>query len=173
MLAEAGKLAASCSPFPAPRMCAGHGYRWCAWSLLDFRSSVTRTNASGWPRLSAARWHALSIVFQHDLLFVFSPYCFQPQVLHIPVSSFALAAQGYWKTKQNKQTKKPPYSWLWLEKGRHGGSAQSHRASLKKDGGGSFPQYPVITDANPKNQPCRGSILTSTCIPSCTEAWGW
>lgn len=58
------------------RMPTGLGSSWHKGNLLDFRSSLSRTNASGRTNFSAARQHAFSIVFQHVLLFataVFSP----------------------------------------------------------------------------------------------------
>lgn len=59
-------------------MPTGLGSSWHKGNLLDFRSSLSRTNASGRTNFSAARQHTVSIVFQHVLLFataVFSPRC--------------------------------------------------------------------------------------------------
>lgn len=136
-------LAASCSPSSATkhgawtRMLAGPGSSRQAGNLLDLRSSVTRTNASGRTNFSAARLHAFSIVFQHDLLFVTA--VFGPRrstyPCKLPFSGCLRRlnlAQHLSFSRFPKGKRKPPCSVLWLEDKEHGGSAQSDKASLKQ-----------------------------------------
>lgn len=132
----------SCSPDSATehrsmtRMPSGPGSSQHTGNLLDFRSSVARTNASGRTNFSAARLHAFSIVFQHDLLFVTAMFS---SSFHIPLQK--LPFSGCWKTlslaqhlsssRFLKDKQNPLGSGLQVEHEGHGGSAQLYTASTQ------------------------------------------
>lgn len=142
------------------RMPSGPGSSWHAGNLLDFTSSVTRTNASGRTNFSAARLHAFSIVFQHDLLFVtaeFSPRC-STYPCKLPFSGCwrrLNLAQHLSSSSFPKGKQKTPCSGLQLEDEGHG--AQSDTASFKKqEGGRSLLHHLIITVAGPKKSALWG-----------------
>lgn len=159
------------------RMPAGPGSSWHAGNLLDFTSSVTRTNASGRTNFSAARLHAFSIVFQHDLLFVtaeFSPRC-STYPCKLPFSGCwrrLNLAQHLSSSRFPKGKQKTPCSGLQLEDEGHG--AQSGTASFKKqEGRKSLLHHLTITVAGPKNLPSEGSTQPSTWVLLQMAAWAW
>ena len=160
-------------------MLTGPGRSWHAGHLLDFRSSFTRTNASGRTNFSAARLHAFSIVFQHDLLFVtavFSCTC-STYPCKLPVSGCQRRlnlAQHLSSSRFPKGKQKTPCSGLQLEGEGCGDSAQSDTASLEKRSGEDI-YYITLSSLMlaQKNLPCEGSTQPSTRVRFCMVTQGW